>query len=54
MFGTMIACRVKMTTKVQDKWYELGVKCQGQICLKSVFRIVTILIFDAGWPFIAQ
>ena len=35
IFGTMIAYGVQITTEVPDHCYDLGVKGQGQICLKS-------------------
>ena len=38
IFGTMIACRVKITINVSENGYALGVKGKGQIFLKSVLR----------------
>ena len=38
----MIVHDVKITTKVPDNSYDLGVKGQGKICLKSVLWLIML------------
>ena len=46
IFGTIIVYGVLMTTKLQDNRYDLGGIGQGQIYLKSVLLLLTIIIFS--------
>ena len=44
IFGTMIVYGVLMTTKLQDYRYDFGGMGQGQVYLKSVLLLLTIII----------
>ena len=53
----MIAYGEKITAKVSDDRYDLGVKGEGQINLKSILWLVigsTLTIFDKGCSYSAQ
>ena len=51
MFSTSIAVGVWITMKVSDHLYEIGVKGQGEIYLKSVLWLLmrTSISFVDGW-----
>ena len=56
IFGTMIAYGVYITTKVSDHRYDLEVKVQGHIYLKSVLQLVMQILsfFDEGCSYLPQ
>ena len=57
LFGIIIDYGVYMTTVVSDHQYDLGVKCQGQIYLKSFLLFLMqswLKPFNAGCSYLAQ
>ena len=49
IFGTSIAFGVYITMKVADPGYNLGVKGQGHIYIKSVLQVNVNLSYIFGW-----
>ena len=48
----VIAYGVQMATNVSDRHYDIGVKGQGQIYLKSVLWLLTNLSYIYRWSMI--